>query len=128
MKKAPSCDKIKIPKNRGLTHSDETGRRNKRHEGNLQRLRDFCRINDAFMTKCFESGPACAELVPQILLDKPDLQVLGVHTQVFRGNLLNRSVRLDIMACDSTGKRYNIEVQRSGRGADPRRAVPCQHD
>lgn len=66
------------------------------------------------------------ELVPQILLDKPDLQVLEV--QVFRGNLLNRSVRLDIMACDSTGKRYNIEVQRSGRGADPRRAVPCQHD
>lgn len=80
------------------------------------------------MTKCFESGPACAELVPQILLDKPDLQVLGVHTQVFRGNLLNRSVRLDIMARDSTGKRYNIEVQRSDRGADPRRAVPCQHD
>ena len=73
------------------------------------------------MTKCFESGPACAELVLQILLDKPDLQVLEV--QVFRGNLLNRSVRLDIMACDSTGKRYNIEVQRSGRGA-----VPCQHD
>lgn len=122
LKKAPSCDKIKIPKNRGLTHSDETGRRNKRHEGNLQRLRDFCRMDDAFMTKCFESGPACAELVLQILLDKPDLQVLGVHTQVFRGNLLNRSVRLDIMARDSTGKRYNIEVQRSGRGADPRRA------
>ena len=71
-------------------------------------------------------APRMCELVPQILLDKPDLQVLEV--QVFRGNLLNRSVRLDIMACDSTGKRYNIEVQRSGRGADPRRAVPCQHD
>ena len=33
-----------------------------------------------------------------------------------------RSVCLDVLAEDSTGKKFNIEIQRSDRGAVPERA------
>lgn len=61
-------------------------------------------------------------MVLQIVLEKPDLKVLDVHTQVFVENLLNRSVRLDILATDSTGAKLNVEVQRSDKGAGRKRA------
>ena len=50
------------------------------------------------------------ELVLRIVLEKPDLKVLDVRTQVFVENLLDRSVRLDILATDSTGAKLNVEV------------------
>jgi len=56
------------------------------------------------------------------VLEKPDLKVLNVCTQVFVENLLNRSVRLDILAIDDTGLKLNIEVQRSDKGAGRKRA------
>ena len=52
----------------------------------------------------------------------PDLVVLDVRTQVFLANLLDRSVRLDVLATDADGKKYNIEIQRDSRGANSRRA------
>ena len=58
----------------------------------------------------------------QIVLEKLDLKVLDVRTQVFVENLLNRSVRLDILATDSTGAKLNMEVQRSDKGAGRKRA------
>ncbi len=58
----------------------------------------------------------------RIVLEKPDLKVLDVRTQVFVENLLNRSVRLDILATDSTGAKLNVEVQRSDKGAGRKRA------
>ena len=63
-----------------------------------------------------------AELVLRIVLDMPDLKVLDVRTQVFLENLLNRSVRLDILATDSNGRKFNIEIQRSDKGAERKRA------
>ncbi len=68
-----------------------------RYAGRLERLRNFRLLGDAFMTKCFESGPACVELVLRILLDKPDLKVVDVRTQQFVENRFSRSVRLDIL-------------------------------
>ncbi len=58
----------------------------------------------------------------QIVLEKPDLKVLDVRTQVFVENLLNRSVRFDILATDSMGAKLNVEVQRSDKGAGRKRA------
>ncbi|RKI89750.1 nuclease [Parablautia intestinalis] len=93
-----------------------------KHQEDLQRLRGFRLLDDDFLTKCFEGGTASIELVLQILLEKPDLKVLDVRTQVFVENLLNRSVRLDILATDSTGAKLNVEVQRSDKGAGRKRA------
>ena len=37
-------------------------------------------------------------------------------------NLLKRSVRLDVLATDSASIKYNIEIQRSDKGAGQKRA------
>ena len=93
-----------------------------KHQEDLQRLRGSRLLDDDFLTKCFEGDTASKELVLQIVLEKPDLKVLDVRTQVFVENLLNRSVRLDILATDSTGAKLNVEVQRSDKGAGRKRA------
>lgn len=91
------------------------------HEANLRRLRNFRLMDDDFMAKVFEDK-ACAELLLRIILGRDDLLVKEVHGQFAIRNLQGRSVRLDIFATDSTGKVYNIEVQRSDQGAVARRA------
>lgn len=45
-----------------------------------------------------------------------------MHGQYDINNLHGRSIRLDILAVDGTGKVYNVEVQRSNGGAVPKRA------
>ncbi len=92
------------------------------HQKDLQRIRGFRLLDDDFLTKCFGGDTASTELVLQIVLEKSDLKVLDVQTQVFVENLLNRSVRLDILATDSTGAKLNVEVQRSDKGAGRKRA------
>ena len=74
------------------------------------------------MTKCFDGNTECIELVLQIVLNTQDLKVVDVRTQVFMENLLNRSVRLDVLATDSTNTKYNIEIQRADKGAGRKRA------
>lgn len=102
-----------------LTAAEKTERM---RQEDLQRLRGFRLLDDDFFTKCFEGNPACVELVLRIVLDKPDLKVTDVRTQVFVENLLNRSVRLDVLATDSAGGKLNIEIQRADKGAGSRRA------
>jgi len=92
------------------------------HQEDLQRLRGFRLLDDDFLTKCFEGDPKYIQLVLQIVLEMPDLVVSDVRTQVFLENLLNRSVRLDILATDSTGRKINVEIQRADKGAGRKRA------
>ena len=88
----------------------------------LERIKRFRLMDDVFFSKCFETDTVCTQLMLRIILDKPDLVVLDVRTQVFVANLLNRSVRLDIVATDSQGRRINVEVQRADSGAGKWRA------
>ncbi len=92
------------------------------HQEDLQRLRGFRLLDDDFLTKCFEGDPKYIQLVLQIVLEMPDLVLSDVRTQVFVENLLNRSVRLDILATDSTGRKINVEIQRADKGAGRKRA------
>ena len=92
------------------------------HQEDLQRLRGFRLLDDDFLTKCFEGDPKYIQLVLQIVLEMPDLVLSDVRTQVFVENLLNRSVRLDILATDSTGRKINVELQRADKGAGRKRA------
>ena len=115
---------MKIQKRKGkqvgrLTVTEQI---DQKHQEDLQRLRGFRLLDDDFLTKCFEGDTASIELVLRIVLEKSDLKVLDVRTQVFVENLLNRSVRLDILATDSTGAKLNVEVQRSDKGAGRKRA------
>lgn len=93
----------------------------RQREEDLQRLRGFRLLDDDFMAKVFEDK-ACAELLLRIILRKHDLVVNEVYGQFSLKNLQGRSARLDVFATDSSGKVYNIEVQRSDRGAVAKRA------
>ena len=88
----------------------------------LERIKRFRLMDDVFLTKCFEDDTESTQFVLRIILNKPDLVVLDVHTQVFVANLLNRSVKLDVVATDSEGRKINVEVQREDKGAGRRRA------
>lgn len=105
-----------------VTEVTVTQQLDRQHQEDLQRLRGFRLLDDDFMTKCFESDPKYIQLVLRIVLDMPDLVVVDVRTQVFVENLLNRSVRLDVVATDSLGRKINIEIQRSEKGAGRKRA------
>lgn len=102
-----------------MTISEQAERK---HQEDLQRLRGFRLLDDDFMTKCFDGNTECIQLVLRIVLEMPDLTVVDVRTQVFVENLLKRSVRLDVVATDSTGRRINVEIQRSDKGAGRKRA------
>ena len=73
------------------------------------------------MSKVFEDKQ-CVKVLLQAILDKKDLIVVNVEVQRSIASLQGRSIRLDILAHDSTGKKYNIEVQNSNSGATPKRA------
>jgi len=94
----------------------------KKHQDDLKRLKGFRLLDDDFLTKCFEDNEECIALVLRIILDKEDLIITETHTQVFVENLFNRSVRFDVLATDSKGQKFNIEIQRSDKGAGRRRA------
>lgn len=94
---------------------------NRKHEEDLQRLRNFRLLDDDFMSKVFEDT-SCTELLLQIILKRDDLKVVSVHGQHDIKNLQGRSVRLDVIAVDEEEKVYNVEVQRSDKGAGVKRA------
>lgn len=87
----------------------------------LRRIQSLRLLDDDFMNKVFEDK-ACAEFLLQIILERTDLTVQKVHSQHNLKNLQGRSVRLDILATDEAGRVYNIEVQRSDKGAGAKRA------
>ena len=93
----------------------------KKHEEDLQRIRNFRLLDDDFMSKVFEDK-ICAEILLRIILQRKDLKVKYVHVQQEIKNLQGRSIRLDILAEDTSGKLYNVEVQRSDKGASRKRA------
>lgn len=92
----------------------------KKHQEDLQRLRGFRLLDDDFMTKVFEDI-SCAELLLRIILNDEGIRVLEAHSQRGIKNLQGRSVKLDILAVDSHNSVFNVEVQRSDRGAGAKR-------
>lgn len=94
---------------------------NKREEL-IQKIKEFRLLDDDFMSKVFEDDFECIELVLHIIMNNKGLKVKEAHTQYSVKNLQGRSVRLDIHAVDTAGKKYNIEVQRADKGAGAKRA------
>ena len=94
----------------------------KKHQEDLERIKNFRLMDDDFMTKCFDGDPVYIQEVLRVVMNLPELEVVNVQTQVFVGNLLYRSVRMDVKAHDRQGKWINVEVQRKDRGADRKRS------
>ena len=78
-------------------------------------------MDNAFMNIVLEDNIPCVEEILRVILKKSDLLVKTVRTQkMFQG--FERSICLDVYAEDSKGTIYNIEIQLSDEGANPRRA------
>ena len=93
------------------------------HQEDLQRLRDLRPIDDDFMRCLFKDNIPLAELVLRIITGKPDLVITDCQTQKDMKRLAGaRSICLDAYGADSRGKKYDMEVQRADKGADPHRA------
>lgn len=91
-------------------------------EQQLAYIRAFRLMDDDYMAKFFEDNKECTEFVLKIIMDNPGLRVESVHSQHEIRNLQGHSVRLDVYAIDTEGKKYDIEIQRSEKGASPKRA------
>jgi len=88
----------------------------------LQKLQAMRLLDDDLMIKVFDNDPISTELILRIILNHDDLHVESVVSQREYKNVQGRSVRLDIFAKDSTGKVYDIEIQRADHGAGAKRA------
>ena len=86
----------------------------------LEQIQQLSLMNNAFMNLALEDNIPCVEEVLRVILGKSDLEVKTARTQkMFQG--FRRSIYLDIYVEDSKGTQYNIEIQQSNEGADPRR-------
>lgn len=76
------------------------------------------------MNVVFERNIEATEFLLNIILERDDMEVIEVIGQREYKNPVigGRSIRIDIYAKDSSGKIYDIEVQRSDEGADVHRA------
>jgi len=89
----------------------------------LERLRKLRPIDDDFMRCLFKDNIPLAELVLRIITGKPDLVITECQTQKDMKRLAGaRSICLDAYGTDASGKKYDMEIQREDRGADPHRA------
>ena len=88
----------------------------------LNLIENFRLMDDTFMSKCLENAPECIELILRIILGKKDLKVVKSQTEYPIKSLQGRGVRFDVFARDSKGREYDIEIQRSDYGAEPKRA------
>ena len=81
-------------------------------------------LDDDFMTRVFDRNFPATELLLKIILQKDDLTVKDIAVQKLEKSPVTngRSITLDIFAVDSSGKNYDIEIQRSKHGANIRRA------
>ncbi len=85
---------------------------------------DMDLFDDDLMSMAFDDNIEATELLLKIILKRDDIVVISVVGQrEFQSPIVGgRNIRLDILAKDSTGKHYNIEVQKKPEGAHVRRA------
>ncbi len=81
-------------------------------------------FDDDLMSMVFDGNIEATELLLRIILKKDDIQVVSVvgQRELQSPVVGGRDICLDILAKDSTGKHYNVEVQQKPEGAHIRRA------
>ena len=102
---------------------EELKEREREHQKDLERLRRFRPMDDAFMRCLFRDNMPLAQLVLRIITGKEDLTLVREETQKDLKRLVGaRSVCLDVHGVDNEGRQYDLEVQRADDGAVPERA------
>jgi len=85
---------------------------------------DLTLFDDDLMSKVFDGNIEAAELLLKIILERTDIKVKKVKGQVeLKSPYPNgRNIKLDIIAVDSDGVEFDVEVQRNTKGSHVRRA------
>ena len=85
---------------------------------------DLTLFDDDLMSKVFDGNIEAAELLLKIILERKDIKVKRVKGQVeLKSPYPNgRNIKLDIIAVDSDGVEFDVEVQRNTKGSHVRRA------
>ena len=89
-------------------------------EERIQESREFNLLSDVFLSVALDDVPACQHMI-RVLTGNEDLTVKQVRTQYVIAKVNSRTVRLDVLAEDSAGKLYQIEIQRQDTVDHPRR-------
>ena len=101
----------------------EQQRRELEHQRDLERLKSLRPIDDDFMRCIFKDNIPLAQLTLRIITQKDDLEIISLETQRDMKRLVGaRSICLDAYGEDSTGKKYDLEIQRDDSGAGVHRA------
>ena len=75
------------------------------------------------MRELFRDNIPLSEMVLRIITGISDLKITSQETQFDMKRLMGtRSICLDVFATDSEGRLYNLEIQRSDKGAPAKRA------
>ena len=87
-----------------------------------QVIRSLCMMNNMFMNFMLDDNKEAAQVFLRVILGDDKIKVRNVRIQSFIQNIYGHSSQLDILAQDSEGRYFNVEVQRSDEGAPARRA------
>lgn len=80
-------------------------------------------IDDDFIRCLFKDNIPLAEFALRIITGKRDLVITSCETQKDMKRLVGaRSICLDAYGMDAAGKKYDLEMQRQDKEADPHRA------
>ena len=85
---------------------------------------DLTLFDDDLMSKVFDGNIEAAELLLKIVLERDDIKVKRIKGQVELKSAYpgGRNIRLDIVAVDEKGVRFDVEVQRNTKGSHIKRA------
>lgn len=81
-------------------------------------------FDDDLMSRVFEANIKATTLLLKIILEREDIKVLSVSGQeeIKSPIVGGRNVKLDILAEDNAGTKFNVEVQRNTEGSHVRKA------
>ncbi len=91
-------------------------------EEDLQILKELRLMDDDFFSEALDGKIGAVEYILNTILERDDVKVKSTKAQVEYKSAVKRSIILDILAEDASGKIMDIEIQRSDRGSGVKRA------
>ena len=88
----------------------------------IEKIQRFRLLDDTFFNSCLHDNIEGLQLMLRIIKNRRDLRVTKIINQNDVPNIYGREVCFDVFAEDSEGAVYEFEIQRSDKGAVPKRA------
>ena len=89
----------------------------------IEKIQRFRLLDDTFFNSCLHDNIEGLQLMLRIIKNRKDLRVTKIINQNDVPNIYGREVCFDVFAEDSEGAVYEFEIQRSDKGAVPKRAM-----